>query len=96
VFGNSTGGRKGAIVGSFVNGVIISLLPVALLPVLGSLGVANSTFSDGDFGVAGIFLGKVQALVGGYGLTGVLLGILAILVILTISSKKNESSKIKN
>lgn len=96
VFGNSTGGRKGAIVGSFVNGVIISLLPVALLPVLGSLGVANSTFSDGDFGVAGIFLGKVQALVGGYGLTGVLLGILVILVILTISSNKNESSKIKN
>lgn len=96
VFGNSTGGRKGAIVGSFVNGVIISLLPVALLPVLGSLGVANSTFSDGDFGVAGIFLGKVQALVGGYGLTGVLLGILVILVILTISSNKNESSNIKN
>lgn len=96
VFGNSTGGRKGAIVGSFVNGVIISLLPVVLLPVLGSLGVANSTFSDGDFGVAGIFLGKVQALVGGYGLTGVLLGILVILVILTISSNKNESSKIKN
>lgn len=96
VFGNSTGGRKGAIVGSFVNGVIISLLPVALLPVLGSLGVANSTFSDGDFGVAGIFLGKVQALVGGYGLTGVLLGILVILVILTISSNKNESSNIKS
>ncbi|MEN2256491.1 PTS transporter subunit IIC [Paraclostridium benzoelyticum] len=96
VFGNSTGGRKGAVIGAFVNGVIISLLPVALLPVLGSLGVANSTFSDGDFGVAGIFLGKVQALVGGYGLTAVLLGILAILVILTISSNKNKSSKIEN
>lgn len=96
VFGNSTGGRKGAVIGAFVNGVIISLLPVALLPVLGSLGVANSTFSDGDFGVAGIFLGKVQALVGGYGLTAVLLGILAILVILTVSSNKNKSSKIEN
>ncbi|MGL5651339.1 MAG: PTS ascorbate transporter subunit IIC [Paraclostridium sp.] len=96
VFGNSTGGRKGAVIGAFVNGVIISLLPVALLPVLGSLGVANSTFSDGDFGVAGIFLGKVQALVGGYGLTAVLLGILAILIILTVSSNKNKSSKIEN
>lgn len=45
VFGNSTGGRRGAIIGSFVNGIIISFLPVALLPVLGKIGVANTTFS---------------------------------------------------
>lgn len=87
VFGNATGGRRGAILGAFANGVIISFLPVALLPVLGNLGIANSTFSDTDFALLGIFLGKVQEFIGGVGLTGVLIGILAIMVILTVASK---------
>ena len=96
VFGNATGGRRGAIIGSFVNGVIISFLPVALLPVLGNLGIANSTFSDTDFAVLGLFLGKVQEFIGGVGLTGVLIGILVIMIILSVISKdKNidESAK---
>lgn len=96
VFGNATGGRRGAIVGSFVNGVIISFLPVALLPVLGNLGIANSTFSDTDFAVLGLFLGKVQEFIGGVGLTGVLIGILVIMIILTVVSKDkkvDESAK---
>ncbi len=37
--------------------VLISFLPVFLLPVLGDLGFAGSTFSDADFGLSGIFLG---------------------------------------
>lgn len=94
VFGNSTGGRRGAIAGSFVNGVIISFLPVALLPVLGSLGVANSTFSDADFGVAGIFLGKVQQFIGGTGLTMVLVGILVLLVAISSASKNKENGDV--
>ena len=96
VFGNSTGGRRGAIIGSFVNGVIISMLPVALLPVLGNLGIANSTFSDADFGVMGIFLGKVQEFIGGTGLTGVLIGIVAILVAVSkVPSSATKSEDIK-
>ncbi|MBN1053594.1 PTS ascorbate transporter subunit IIC [Clostridium botulinum] len=91
VFGNATGGRRGAMIGSFVNGVMISFLPVALLPVLGNLGFANSTFSDGDFGIVGIFLGKVQEFVGGVGLTATLLGIIAIMIGLTMVSKKKEA-----
>lgn len=91
VFGNATGGRRGAIVGSFVNGVMISFLPVALLPVLGSLGIANSTFSDADFAVAGIFMGKIQEYIGGVGLTATLIGIVAIMIGLTAVSKKKGS-----
>lgn len=90
VFGNSTGGRRGAIIGSFVNGIIITFLPVALLPVLGKLGIANSTFSDTDFALSGIFLGKVQGFIGGVGLTGVLIGILAITVIWTVVTKNKK------
>ncbi|WP_317312200.1 PTS ascorbate transporter subunit IIC [Clostridium thermobutyricum] len=90
VFGNATGGRRGAIIGSFVNGIIISFLPVALLPVLGNLGFANSTFSDADFGVVGIVLGKIQSFIGGYGLTAVLIGIVGVMVALTYATKKKE------
>ncbi|WNN43962.1 MULTISPECIES: PTS ascorbate transporter subunit IIC [Winslowiella] len=59
VFGNATGGRRGAILGSFANGLLITFLPVFLLPVLGSIGLANTTFSDSDFGVIGILLGLI-------------------------------------
>jgi ascorbate PTS system EIIC component len=93
VFGNATGGRRGAILGSFANGVIISFLPVALLPVLGNLGIANSTFSDTDFALLGIFLGKVQEFIGGVGLTSVLVGILAIMIILTATSKNKNADQ---
>ena len=93
VFGNATGGRRGAILGSFANGVIISFLPVALLPVLGNLGIANSTFSDTDFALLGIFLGKVQEFIGGIGLTAVLVGILAIMIILTATSKNRNADQ---
>ncbi|EKB10017.1 PTS ascorbate transporter subunit IIC [Aeromonas veronii] len=60
VFGNATGGRRGAILGSFANGLLLlTILPVFLLPVLGNLGFANTTFSDSDFGVVGILLGLI-------------------------------------
>ncbi|MFC4557749.1 PTS ascorbate transporter subunit IIC [Virgibacillus kekensis] len=59
VFGNATGGRKGAIFGSMANGVLISFLPALLLPVLGSLGFEGTTFGDADFGAVGIVLGNL-------------------------------------
>ncbi|MBL4954649.1 PTS ascorbate transporter subunit IIC [Neobacillus sp. YIM B02564] len=63
VFGNATGGRRGAILGSFANGLIISFLPALLLPVLGSLGFNGTTFGDADFGVVGILLGNLLKLI---------------------------------
>ncbi|EJC6764342.1 PTS ascorbate transporter subunit IIC [Vibrio parahaemolyticus] len=59
VFGNATGGRRGAILGAFAQGLLITFLPVFLMPVLGDLGFANTTFSDADFGAVGILLGLV-------------------------------------
>ncbi|WDV48098.1 PTS ascorbate transporter subunit IIC [Clostridiaceae bacterium M8S5] len=59
VFGNATGGRRGAFIGAFVHGLFITLLPVLLMPVLGDLGFSNTTFSDADFGVIGILLGNI-------------------------------------
>lgn len=62
VFGNATGGKKGAFWGAFAHGLLITFLPVLLMPVLGDLGFANTTFSDADFGVVGIILGNIVKL----------------------------------
>ncbi|NEB76711.1 PTS ascorbate transporter subunit IIC [Streptomyces sp. SID14478] len=59
VFGNATGGRRGAAIGAFLNGVLITFLPAFLLGVLGSFGSANTTFGDADFGWLGLILGNV-------------------------------------
>lgn len=62
VFGNATGGRKGAVFGSMANGLMISFLPALLLPVLGSLGFQGTTFGDSDFAVVGLLLGGLMEL----------------------------------
>lgn len=62
VFGNATGGRRGAVLGAFSNGLIITFLPALLLGYLGQLGLANTTFGDADFSWVGILLGSVAGL----------------------------------
>jgi len=62
VFGNATGGRRGAVLGAFANGLIITFLPALLLAYLGQLGLANTTFGDSDFAWVGILLGSVANL----------------------------------
>lgn len=79
VLGNATGGVRGSVLGSFANGILISFLPVFLLPVLGDLGFAGSTFSDADFALSGIYLGQL-ANIGGKNL--VIGGIILILIII--------------
>lgn len=62
VYGNATGGRRGAVAGGFVNGLLITFLPAVLLLVLGDFGTANTTFGDTDFGWFGILIGYGAAL----------------------------------
>ncbi|MDO4436178.1 MAG: PTS ascorbate transporter subunit IIC [Cardiobacteriaceae bacterium] len=79
VFGNATGGRLGAIVGAFLQGLLITFLPVWLLPILGDLGFASTTFSDADFGAVGIILGKLAGL-GRFAILAFLIAIIGALV----------------
>lgn len=57
VYGNATGGRRGAVAGAFVNGLLVTFLPAFLLKVLGPFSSANTTFGDADFGWFGILIG---------------------------------------
>ncbi|WP_044181192.1 PTS ascorbate transporter subunit IIC [Phytobacter massiliensis] len=88
VFGNATGGKRGAMIGAFAHGLLITFLPVALIPVLGALGLTNTTFSDTDFGVAGIVLGNMARYMTPGIITVVMTGIFALLVIYNFVAKK--------
>jgi len=73
VFGNATGGRRGAILGAFGHGLLITFLPAMLMPVMGVLGFANTTFSDADFTAVGIVFGNIANYVQGTGLMVIVL-----------------------
>lgn len=64
VFGNSTGGWRGAVVGSFVIGLLLAFLPTVLYPLYGTLGIEGSTFPNIDYNVMGILLDKLLSLFG--------------------------------
>lgn len=81
IYGNATGGRRGATIGAFVNGLAISFIPALLLPVLGDLGFSNTTFGDTDFGVIGILLGQIGNWLGNTGIYIIALIVLVILIV---------------
>jgi len=82
IYGNASGGRRGAILGSAFNGILISWLPLLVLPVLGSLKMAASTFADTDYLIPGILLGNL----GHYGAAAVVIGILAFVLAVILTS----------
>lgn len=91
IYGNATGGRRGAMIGSFINGLFLAFLPAFLLPVLGQLGFNNTTFGDFDFGVLGILLGKVGNAMGNVGVY-IIIAILAVVLIApSIITKKDTA-----
>lgn len=98
IYGNATGGRRGAIIGATINSLLISWLPLFILPVLGSLKLAASTFADTDYLIPGILLGKL----GNYGSAAITAGIILFISIVIIYSigltkiSKNKTQNIKS
>lgn len=91
IFGNSTGGRRGAMIGAFANGLLLAFLPAMLLPVLGKLGFSNTTFGDVDFGVLGILLGRLGTSIGEVGIYLVVAVLAVVLVLPSFLSKSQEA-----
>lgn len=88
VFGNSTGGRRGAMIGAFANGLLLTFLPAILYPLLETLGYANTTFSDADFAALGIALGYASK--SPMIITTVTVAIIVLLVVYNYVAPKKE------
>ena len=56
VLTNAEGGLKGCVIGTFIHGIVITILPALLMPVLGNLNFAGTTFSDADMCAMGWYL----------------------------------------
>ncbi|MDV3426747.1 MAG: PTS ascorbate transporter subunit IIC [Bacillota bacterium] len=93
VLANAQGGLRGTIIGCFVNGLILNFLPALLLPLLGSLGFANTTFGDADFVFNGIVIGNLAKSFSKAGVYGLLVVILAIFVGVTVRAKGKAAAK---
>lgn len=59
ICGNSRGGLTGCIIGSFVNGIIITVLSSMVLVYMGENGLGTTTFADADFCLVGCILGTL-------------------------------------
>ncbi len=63
VFGNSSGGWRGAVLGAFVVGLMLAFLPTLLYPVYGTLGIQGATFPNIDYNVIGNALNQILQLI---------------------------------
>ncbi len=60
IFGNATGGRRGAVVGALAHGLIVSLLAALLALMIHKAGfTTTNTFEFADYGVVGSILGAI-------------------------------------
>jgi len=93
VLTNAQGGLRGTIIGCFVSGAILNVLPAFLLPLLGSLGYANSTFGDADLVLTGIIVGTIGKIFSQEGIY-VLLAILFVTFV-ALQMKAKMTSQVK-
>ena len=91
IYGNATGGRRGAMVGAFIQGIAITVLPALLIGVLGNLGFENTTFGDFDFAVLGLVIGNAIRYLGAYGAYGILGIMLLAVIIPSLGKHKNPT-----
>lgn len=54
VFGNATGGWKGAVLGAFVTGILIAVGPALMYPIFEQIGLSGTCFPETDFNAIGI------------------------------------------
>lgn len=63
IFGYFVSGRKGAILSSFIHGIIITIMPILLLPILKPhMGLMRTCYADSDFAVIAIIFDFIRSI----------------------------------
>jgi len=62
IFGNATGGFRGAVIASSINGLLLCVLPALTLPIFSQLGANGVTFADPDFTIPSLILDYILRL----------------------------------
>lgn len=96
IFGNATGGRKGALLGPFINGIIMTFLPIVFIQLFGKFGFLTTSFSDSDFLFVDVVLGSIIASTNKVVLMAVILIIFILPFLITLVTKNDKSSEAKN
>ncbi|MDY6062406.1 MAG: PTS ascorbate transporter subunit IIC [Erysipelotrichaceae bacterium] len=94
VFGNAEGGIKGAVVGSFVHGLLITILPALVMPIFTGMGFQQATFSDADFSVMALIFGNIAQVVKGNGLliVSIIAYVLPIIITYALPKKADKEA----
>ena len=90
VYGNSTGGIKGTILGSFVSGIYVTMLPLLFLPHIQMAGMGNVTFADPDMGLTALLIGSWIHKAGVVGTIVILAGIIVIMAMIPRMLKNRD------
>ncbi|MCB5372306.1 MAG: PTS ascorbate transporter subunit IIC [Amedibacillus dolichus] len=93
VLANKTGGLRGTVISGFVNGVLLTLLPALMLPMMASIGFVGATFGDTDFAIVGIILGLLGKTFGKLGIYGLIIVLLLIVFIPSLFKKKTVNEE---
>lgn len=65
VYGNATGGLKGAVIAAVVSSIVMSFAIQALIPLTGEVVIATGmTWGESDMGVWGVVLGYIFKFIG--------------------------------
>ncbi|WP_312581427.1 PTS ascorbate transporter subunit IIC [Atlantibacter hermannii] len=62
IFGNATGGFRGAVIASSINGLLLCVMPALTLPIFSQLGAHGVTFADPDFTIPSLILDYILRL----------------------------------
>lgn len=94
IFGNSTGGWKGAVIGPFIIGIVLAIGTGWLIPSTGALSQTGSTFGDPFYATAGLAFAKWVKLVGNSPLIGFITLLVVVFVIRFLSQRSDIDNRI--
>ncbi|MFX3616648.1 MAG: PTS ascorbate transporter subunit IIC [Sporolactobacillus sp.] len=97
IFGNSTGGWKGAVIGPFIVGIVLAIGTGFLIPSTGALAKTGSTFGDPFYATAGLAFAKWIKLVSGNVTVGILvLAIIIAIIGLLLRRRNKKENELEN